>query len=408
MSTQKVIGKTLNQAKDMAGHVAGQALNLAGKPLHFAWKHLPHVPLISVTRARPGSSPGLDLDDLQNMPVGDEKVSIHCIDYCPDWIKSREIELDELESFLSGSRPEGTQVRWINVDGLSNPKIVKELASKYKLHPLAIEDVFHIPQRPKVEIYPQTTDISARMFLVMQMIYLLDDQVHCEQVSLFLGHNTVLTFQQKPGDIWDPIRQRIDTEGSRLRNQDSSFLVYALLDAVIDHCFPILEHFSQRLEDLELKILEEKDRDVIKKIYRIKRELIMVNRHIWPMREVLRQLQHDEVTSELMSDMSRTYLRDVYDHAVQIIEIVETYRDLASGLADMHMTVVSNRMNEVMKVLTIFASIFIPITFIAGVYGMNFDHIPELHYKYGYYVFWGVIVTLSGGMLGWFKHKKWL
>jgi magnesium transporter len=237
---------------------------------------------------------------------------------------------------------------------------------------------------------------------------MLDNQVHCEQVSLFLGHNTVLTFQQRPGDIWDPIRQRIDTEGSRLRNQDASFLVYALLDAVIDHCFPILEHFSERLEDLELKILEEKDKDTIKKIYRIKRELIMVNRHIWPMREVLRQLQHDEVTSELMSDMSLTYMRDVYDHAVQIIEIVETYRDLASGLADMHMTVVSNRMNEVMKVLTIFASIFIPITFIAGVYGMNFENIPELHYKYGYYIFWAMIITLSGGMLGWFKHKKWL
>ena len=404
MSTQEVIGRTLNQAKGMAG----QAFNLAGNTLGFARRHLLTLPHMHVSKSRPGSSPGLTHEDLQNMPVGDQKVSIHCIDYCKDWQQTREIELDDLEAFLSNSRPEGTTVRWINIDGLSNPRVVQKLASKYKLHPLAVEDVFHVPQRPKVETYPQTTDVSARLFLVMQMLYVVDRQLHCEQVSLFLGHNTVLTFQQQPGDIWDPIRERISNDGSRLRVQDASFLVYALLDAVIDHCFPILEMFSTQLEELEEKVMEDADKQIVKKIYRIKRELIMVNRQVWPMREVLRQLQHEDVTSELMSDMTRTYLRDVYDHAVQIIEIVETYRDLASGLADMHMTVVSNRINEVMKVLTIFASIFIPVTFIAGVYGMNFDNIPELHYKNGYFVFWGIIITVTVSMLGMFKYKKWL
>lgn len=404
MSTQEVIGRTLHQAKD----VAGQAINLAGSTLGFARRHILTLPHLHRAKSRPGSSPGLDMDDLQNMPIGDQKVSIHCIDYAEGWQQSREIELDDLENFLSNTRPEGTRVRWINVDGLSNPRVIQKLATKYKLHPLAVEDVFHIPQRPKVETYPQTTDVSARMFLVMQMLYVVDQQLHCEQVSLFLGHNTVLTFQEKPGDIWDPIRERITTDGSRLRNNDASFLVYALLDAVIDHCFPILEMFSNQLEDLEEKVLEDVEKNIVQKIYRIKRELIMVNRQVWPIREVLRQLQHEDVTRELMSEQTRTYLRDVYDHAVQIIEIVETYRDLASGIADMHMTIVSNRMNEVMKVLTIFASIFIPITFIAGVYGMNFENIPELHYRYGYYIFWGVITTVTCVMLGWYKHKKWL
>jgi magnesium transporter len=350
----------------------------------------------------------LDFNDLENMPVGDEKVIIHCIDYAEEWQESREIELEQLDAFLASKRPEGTRVRWINVDGLSNPKIIQKFAEKYKLHPLAVEDVFHIPQRPKAETFPQTDDISARLYMVMQMLYVIDHQLYSEQVSLFLGHNTVLTFQQKPGDIWDAIRERIATGGSKLRKADASFLVYALLDAVIDHCFPILEQFSQRLEDLEEAVIEDTEKKIVNHIYRVKRELLMVNRQVWPMREVLRQLQHDDVTSELMSEQTRMYLRDVYDHAVQIIEIVETYRDLASGLADMHMTVVSNRMNEVMKVLTIFASIFIPITFIAGVYGMNFENIPELHVKWGYYGFWGICIAVGGGMLAMFRHKKWL
>lgn len=404
MSTQQVIGRTLGQAKD----VAGQAIHLAGNSLNFAWRNLPTLPKIHLTKSRPGSSPGMDMNDLQQMEVGDEKVSIHCIDYCEHWQKSHEIELDQLDEFLASSRPQGTHVRWINVDGLTNPQIVKKLAEKYKLHPLAVEDIFHIPQRSKAETFPQTSELAARLFMVMQMLYVTDRHMHCEQVSLFLGHHTVITFQQKPGDVWDPIRDRIEREGSRLRTEDASFLVYALLDAVVDHCFPILETLSMQLEEIEEQLMDDVDKDMVKKIYRIKRELIMVNRQVWPMREVLRQLQHDDVTSELMSEMARTYLRDVYDHSIQIIEIVETYRDLASSLADMHMTVVSNRMNEVMKFLTIFASIFIPITFIAGVYGMNFEHIPELHYKYGYHIFWGVIATVAISMLSWFRHRKWL
>jgi magnesium transporter len=353
---------------------------------------------------KPGQSPGIRAQDLEQMKAGDVPVEISCIDFCPQWVRTR--GFDDLDAFLQEHREEGTTVRWINVNGLTDPRVIKSLAGKYGLHPLALEDMMHIPQRPKIETFPAIGEHHAKLFMIAQMIRLENERVISEQVSIFFSSDTVLTFQERPGDVWDPIRDRIKQDTSRLRANDASYLVYALLDAIVDHCFPILEQFSTRMEDLEEQVMQASRSDVVQDIYRVKRDLILLGRQIWPMREVINSLMRDD--HECVSDFTRTYLRDVYDHAIQLIEILETYRELASGLADTHLTVMGNRMNEVMKVLTIFATIFIPITFVAGVYGMNFDYLPELHYRWAYPTFWGICSSIAVGMLIWFKKRNWL
>jgi magnesium transporter len=224
-------------------------------------------------------------------------------------------------------------------------------------------------------------------------------------VSFFVGRKTLLTFQETEGDIWDPIRQRIGLKGSRLRQNDVSFLLYSLLDAIVDQCFPILEYYSDLLEDLEDHILRRPTRSTIQRIHTVKRELLLLRRAAWPMREMINNLQREP--HECMSDVTRTYLRDVYDHCVQIIDLVETYRELATGLTETYMSALSIRMNEIMKVLTIMGTIFIPLTFLAGVYGMNMP-IPENQWRWSYPAFWGVCAVTATGMLIWFKRRGWL
>jgi magnesium transporter len=216
----------------------------------------------------------------------------------------------------------------------------------------------------------------------------------------------VLTFQQEPGDVWDPIRQRIQNKGSRLRTSDASFLAYSLLDAIVDQVFPILEHYGERMDALEMAILDSPRHDSLDKIHEIKRDLLLLRPVAWPVRELVLTLQRDP--HECVSDATRVYLRDLYDHAVQMIEIVETYRERASDLTDSYMSGVSNRMNEIMKVLTIFSTIFIPLTFLAGVYGMNFTHFPELGLGFAYPAFWIVSAVAAGVMLLFFRRKGWL
>jgi magnesium transporter len=297
-------------------------------------------------------------------------------------------------------------VRWINVDGLGDLGVIRALAEKYRLHPLAIEDVLHVPQRPKVQAYEQDAGFQARLFVVVRELELRENMLHTEQVSIFVGHKTVLTFQETPGDVWDPIRQRIRTPGSTLRKNDASFLAYSLIDAIVDEAFPILELFGDRLEDLEDRVLQRPSPDTIQEIHQIKRELLLVRRALWPMREVLHKMQREP--HECFSEVTRTYIRDVYDHAVQAIDIVETYREVATGLTETYMTAMSNRMNEIMKVLTIIGTIFIPLTFFAGVYGMNFEHLPEFKWRYSYPVFWIVCLATAGAMLAWFRRRGWL
>ena len=247
--------------------------------------------------------------------------------------------------------------------------------------------------------------MQARLFVIARMLDLSDGHLRGEQISIFLGHNTVLTFQESPGDVWDGIRQRIQAPGSRLRANDASFLLHSLLDAIVDACFPILEFYGDRLEDVEAEVLASPTPEAIRNIHTLKRELLLLRRAVWPMREVISSLQREP--HECMSDATRTYMRDVYDHAVQIIDIVETYREIASGLTETYMTAMSQRLNEVMKVLTIIGTIFIPLTFLAGVYGMNFKVLPELEWAWGYPAFW-TVCAVAVSMFVWFRRRQWL
>jgi len=222
---------------------------------------------------------------------------------------------------------------------------------------------------------------------------------------MFLGRNTLLTIQEAPGDAFDDVRKRIHTEGSRLRENDVSFLLYALMDATVDSYFPILEDYSERLEDLEEKLLTTAGPAVLQQLHALRRELLLIRRAAWPMRELVAQLQREK--HECLSETTQTYFRDVYDHAVQIIDLVETYREIAASMMETYMSVVSNRMNEVVKVLTIIGTIFIPLTFLAGVYGMNMP-IPENSWRITYLLFWIVSLAIAGGMLYWFRRRGWI
>ena len=355
-------------------------------------------------KAAPGSAAGIEPHELTPVTTQKPSVRVTCIDYSPQRALFEEIQ--DLPAFIAQHRDDWSSVRWINVDGLNDLGVVRALAEKYRLHPLAIEDVLHVPQRPKVQAYEDDGNYQARLFIITRELELREGQLHTEQVSIFVGHRTVLTFQETPGDVWDPVRQRIRSAGSAVRANDASFLAYSLIDAVVDESFPILELFGDRLEDLEDVVLQRPSPDVIQEIHRMKRELLLVRRALGPMREVLSKMQREP--HECFSDVTRTYMRDVYDHTVQAIDIVETYREVAGGLTETYMTAMSNRMNEVMKVLTIIGTIFIPLTFLAGVYGMNFHHFPELDWPYAYPTFWAICLGTAVGMVVWFRRRGWL
>jgi magnesium transporter len=348
--------------------------------------------------------PDVDQFDLPQSAEGWAPAVVTAIDYSIDRVETRRV--DDIAGFLASHRPEWSVVRWINVAGINDMAVIRAIAVKYDLHPLAVEDVVQIPQRPKVEDYPGSTEHHARLFVIARMVAMVDGRLMSEQVSFFLGRKTLLTFQETSFcDVWNPIRQKIATGGSRLRQNDVSFLLYSLVDAIVDRCFPILEVYSDQLENLEDLVLAKPAQDTMQRIHAIKRELLLVRRAAWPMREAIHNLQRE--THECMSDETRTYLRDVYDHTVQIIDLVETYREFANGLTETYMSALSIRMNEIMKVLTIMGTIFIPLTFLAGVYGMNVP-LPGGDSRWAYPAFLLVCVTLACGMLLWFKRRGWV
>ncbi len=356
-------------------------------------------------RRTPGSAPGIEHDEIVNLPSGGGQVFITCIDYCTAEIAIQEIT--DLGDFVAHHRPGWSMVRWISVEGLSDMQAIHALATKYNLHPLAIEDLLHVTQRPKIDAYGgEGSDYLARLFIVARSLHIENGRLQHKQASIFLGHNTVLTFQEARNDQWDPIRQRIKAKGSRLRSNDASFLAYSLLDAIVDSCFPILEYYSERAEELEDQILEHPQSSLINSIHHLKRDLLLLRWVIWPLREVIAGLQRDP--HECVSDTTRVYLRDLYDHIIQLIDIIETYREIASDLTETYMSAVSNRMNEIMKVLTLISTIFIPMTFLAGVYGMNFHYLPELGHVWAYPAFWLVCLIIAGSMLLLFRRRNWL
>jgi magnesium transporter len=300
--------------------------------------------------------------------------------------------------------PEGTKgITWINVEGLKDADLIKEVAAQYSLHPLTVEDILNVEQRPKVE------EFDEYYFVVLRMLASPSDEDNfsVEQISIVFGQNFVLSFQEKGFHLFDIIRDRIAmSSGQRLRQNGSDYLAYRLIDVVVDKYFIVLEKLSEKIESTEEEIMANPSTENAHQLYYLKHQILTARKAIWPMREAISHLL--QCDNELISSYTRVYLRDVYDHIVQAIDAMEGFRDVLSSMMDIYLTSLTNRMNEIMKVLTIIATIFIPITFIASVYGMNFDYMPELHYHWGYYTVLGVMFCVVSTMLIFFRCKKWL
>jgi len=299
-------------------------------------------------------------------------------------------------------------VTWVNVDGLHQTDMIEKLCTCFDLHPLTVEDILNTTQRPKLDVF----DDYLYLVIKMQTYNPERRQVDMEQVSFVLGKNYLLSFQEKEGDTFDPVRNRIRTSKGRIRKMKADYLAYALLDSIIDNYFSVLEQVGEEIEFMEEELVKEPEPETLHRIHILKREMILLRRSVWPLREVINSLIRGEET-EMIGEDIYFYLKDLYDHTIQVIDTIETFRDIISGMIDIYLSSVSNRMNEVMKVLTIFAAIFIPLTFIAGVYGMNFDRVtsplnmPELGWYYGYPFALGLMAVSAAGMLIYFKRKKW-
>ncbi|MBN1930165.1 MAG: magnesium/cobalt transporter CorA [Desulfobacterales bacterium] len=327
-----------------------------------------------------------------------EQVKISVIDYDEEHILEKEIK-DPQETFYLKAKPTLT---WINVVGLHQVDIIETIGTHFNLHPLTIEDILNTNQRPKTE------DFDDYLFVVLNMLYYNaeEGEVTSEQVSLILAPNLLISFQEVEGDVFDSVRNRIRKGKGRIRKAGSDYLGYALVDAIVDNYFLILETFAEKIEFLEDELLDHPNRQSLQTIHEMKRELLYLRKQVWPLREILSMLSKSD--SDLIHESTGIYFRDIHDHSIQVIDTIESFRDLLTGMLDTYLSSLSNKMNEVMKVLTIIATIFIPVTFIAGVYGMNFKYMPELDWHWGYYAIWIIMLSIAVALLIFFKKKKWI
>lgn len=289
---------------------------------------------------------------------------------------------------------------WIDVDGVHDLGILERIGRQFGLHPLLLEDIAHTEQRPKLESY------GDHLFMDLNVLHLHEesDEIHAEQISLVLGGNWLLSFNEGPQPWTRVLRDRLKVDKAHCRKGGPDYLAYSVIDAVVDDYYKVLERIGDRIEELEEELMAAPTPQTLHAVYLLKREVINLRKSVWPLRELIGGLQRER---DLVRESTGVYLRDLYDHAAQVLDTVETYRDILSGMFDIYLSSVSNRMNEVMKVLTVIATIFIPLTFIAGVYGMNFEHMPELTWRYGYGLIWGVMIAVGAGMLAYFCRKKW-
>lgn len=351
------------------------------------------------SRSAPGSAPGTLTAPAERRV---EEILVRVMDYGPEHLEETEVAAgDSLRSYEENRET----VTWIDVVGLHDLELLTRLGNDFGLHPLALEDVVNTHQRPKLE------DYGDHCFLILRLPR-GGQTMATEQIGLFLGRGWVLTFQEVAEDPFEPVRDRLRRGRPRIRGGGSDYLAYALVDALVDSFFPVLERYGERIETLEDALLDEPERGSLAQVHAIKKDLLEIRRATWPLREVINGFERQDI--ELVQEQTRLFLRDCYDHTVQLMDIVETYRDMAGALTDLYLSSVSNRMNEVMKVLTVIASIFIPLTFLAGIYGMNFNpeaspwNLPELNWRWGYPTFWLVILGIGGAMVWYFKRKDWL
>jgi len=329
--------------------------------------------------------------------VSDEPVSISVFDYAEDSVDERQSQtVDDCIPLC-----DSPTVSWIDVVGVHDVNVIGRVGEVFGLHPLTLEDIVNTHQRPKLE------EFEDYLYIVLKMPR-YDPKTRefiDEQVSFVLLRGCVISFQEKPGDVFDGIRDRLRNGRGRIRKAGADYLVYALVDAVVDGYFLLLESIGEQVESIEEELAREPSEEVMRTIHALKRESILVRRAIWPLREVISSLSKND--SPLIESTTMLYLRDVYDHTIQVIDTIESLRDMLSGLLDLYLSSVSNRMNEVMKVLTVIATMFIPLTFVAGVYGMNFHYMPELSWRWGYAAVWGVMVIMLVGMVAFFKRRRW-
>jgi magnesium transporter len=347
------------------------------------------------TSAKAGLPPGTLLH------IGDERthdVNISIIDYAPDRVDEKaHATIDECAALKD--KP---SVTWINVNGIHNVSVMEAIGNAFNLHPLLLEDVMHTGQRPKID------DYETHLFVVLKMVKCREDHqdIEVEQISIVIGPGYVISFQEFEGDVFDAIRERIRNGKGKIRHMGSDYIAYALIDAVVDNYFLTLERIGEVIETLQDEVLTDPGPETLQDIQQAKRDMLFFRKSVWPLREAVGILEREDF--QLVTDSVRPYLRDIYDHTIQVIDTVEAFRDLISGTLDVYLSSLSNRMNEVMKMLTIIATIFIPLTFIAGVYGMNFKYMPELEWRWGYFAVWGIMALLAALMLIGFRKKKWL
>lgn len=350
---------------------------------------------IKKTSAKAGMSPGMLIH------IGEKKIEkarITLIQYDPDRLEEKQLQSIE-KSFPDKDMP---AVSWINIDGLHEVEIIEKIGAAFGIHPLTLEDIVHTGQRPKVD------DFGDYIYIVFKMLAFHEATCHisAEQVSLILGPRFLISFQEMEGDVFNFVRERLRKGSVQLRKSGPDYLAYALMDAVVDHYFLILEKMGERIEQFEDQVYSGPTPEILQAIHDLKREIIYFRKQVWPMREVINSWHKTE--SPLVQQANKIFIQDVYDHTIQVIDTIESFRDIISGMMDLYLSMISNKMNEVMKVLTIMATIFIPLTFVAGIYGMNFRYMPELEWKWSYPVLWVVLIMICCGMLLYFKRKRWL
>ncbi len=327
-----------------------------------------------------------------------EPVKIKLIEFKQEEFIEKEIQ--KVEDVFSCKNNDG--ISWINIDGIHNLQIMEKIQNHFNIHPLAMEDILHISQRPKMEEYEDY------VFIVLRMLFYDETQrvLKSEQVSLILGKNYLITFLEDEGDVFDPVRDRIRKAGTKIRSNGSDFLAYSIIDSIVDSYFHILEQVGEEVEELEDRLILQPEREDLQIVHRMRRNMILLRKSVWPLREVITAMQRNEHV--VIQKQTQIYLRDLYDHIIQIIDTIESYRDMLVGMLDAYLSSMSNKMNEVMKVLTIISTLFIPLTFLAGVYGMNFAHFPELNTPWMYPIgFWSLTLLVVIVMIIFFKRKKW-
>jgi magnesium transporter len=292
-------------------------------------------------------------------------------------------------------------ITWINIDGLHQIDLIEHIGNEFGISRLTLEDILNTNQRPKLDAHENY------VYLVVKMLHYPEDSpdLEVEQVSFLLGKDFVISFQESPGDTFNSVRHRLQQSSNSIRTRKADYLLYALLDTIVDNYFVIIEHLSDKTENLEERLLHQVSDDLLNEIYQLRKEISNIRRSIYPLREVIAALDRND--SHIMSSDTKWYIRDVYDHTIQVIDQVENFREAITTMIDLYMSGISNRMNNIMKVLTVISTIFIPLTFIVGLYGMNFDNMPELHWHYGYFIIWGIMITMGLSMFAYFRRKKW-